>query len=76
MSAKRSRPELDAEFEETDAPVWWVVDLENDGPHTHGRVVAGPMGEGSAERVAHELNDHADGYRYLGAQKLLCDVEE
>lgn len=73
---ERSRPELDREFEQTDSPVWWVIDTESEGPHTHGRVVAGPMGQDSAERASHEMNDHAGSYRYLAAQKLLADVEE
>lgn len=50
--------------------LWFVVDTQTDGEHSRGRLVAGPMDGDSAERAAHEMNDHCDGSRYLASQKL------
>jgi hypothetical protein len=57
-------------FHEHDGREWFVIDTDTDGVHKFGRAVGGPMDDDSAERVAHELNDHRDDHRYLASQKL------
>ena len=64
------RPNAKKRFEKHDGEEWFVIDSEHEGVHTFGRVVGGPMDGDSAERCAHEINDHEGNHRYVAAQKF------